>query len=142
MRKSTRHIAFLLLIFIAYPFVFQTLHVISHDHGHSGPIRSDNVKGQIHACTFHRDKSDGPAGQEDNPGKPAPAGQHFSGSPEYPGHEHCPLCEHEFAKFSLETLFHISFTDERVSLVNNYFYRNPLVLYSGNHCSLRAPPLV
>jgi hypothetical protein len=140
MRKSVRHIAFLLLIFIAYPFVFQTLHVISHDHGHTRPVRSGIVNGQLHDCTFHHDKSHDPAGQDDNSHKPVPAGQQFSGTHEHPGHEHCPLCEHEFAKFSIETLFQVSYTDDRFSLVNNYCYNNPPVLYNGNHCSLRAPP--
>jgi hypothetical protein len=143
MKKNTPYIALLLLVFIAYPFVFQTVHIISHDHGFSLMNTSDPGNGQVHFCSPHQNKCEDPARKDNSNNFPLP-GQQLVSSPGYSDLEgsHCPLCEHEFAKFSLEKLFHITFTNERVLLVNNYFYRNPSLLYTGNHRLLRAPPPV
>jgi hypothetical protein len=140
MKKSTRHIALLMLVFIAYPFVFQAVHIISHDH-YLHIDGSDTGRGHVHFCPAHHNKCE-ESFRKDNPDEPSFAGQQFLSSIGLSDHEgnHCPLCEHEFAKFSLEKLFNISFADERISLVNNFFYRNPSVLFTGNHRSLRAPP--
>jgi hypothetical protein len=142
MKKHSRHIALVLLLFIAYPFVFQTFHILYHDHSHTAGNWLAN-SGNHHECSSH-DHSDNTDGKTNKPGKHHFPHQHIAGIPEQPDHEHehCPLCEHEFGKFSVKSLFHIYFKDERFTLVNNYLYRDPSVLYTGNHRSLRAPPAV
>jgi ABC-type nickel/cobalt efflux system permease component RcnA len=139
MKKHSRHIALVLLIFIAYPFVFQTFHILYHDHGHTaGNLPA--ISGDYHECSSH-DHSDNSRGKNNKP-EDSPFTVRYTGIYEQSGHDHkhCPLCEHEFAKFSVKSLFYISFKDERFLLVNNYLYQNPSVLYTGNHRSLRAPP--
>jgi hypothetical protein len=142
MKKHSRHIALVLLLFIAYPYVFQASHIINHDHSHNAGNRSAN-SGNYHACSSH-DHCDNPDGNKDNPDGSSFPGPYLAGVPDHTDHEdaYCPLCEHEFAKFSLKSLYYITFKDERFSLVNNYFYQDPSVLYTGHHRSFRAPPSV
>lgn len=141
MKINFGNIALLLLVFIAYPFVFQTVHIISHSHGFSRINKTYAGNGHVDFCSSHHNKCEDPA-REDHSNKPPLPGQQFLKNPGNSDYvvSHCPLCEHEFAKFSLEKLFHISFADERFFLVFDYFYRNPPVLYTGNHRLLRAPP--
>jgi hypothetical protein len=135
MKKHSRHIALVLLLFIAYPYVFQALHILYHDHSPTA--------GNYHACSFHG-QCDNSGGNKDKPDGPSFPGKNLAGIPEHSDHEDadCPLCEHEFAKFSVKSLYYISFKDERFSLVNNYFYQDPSVLYTGHHRSFRAPPTI
>jgi hypothetical protein len=142
MRKNIQHIAFLLLIFTAYPFVFQTLHILHH-HGHS--VNSGLNTGMVHthACSSDHDKYGDYDPDTDNSANHALSGRFYlrSSQQDENGEVHCPLCEHEFAKFSLGTFQEVSFTSERLSLVSTYFYQSPPLLYTGNCTSLRAPPL-
>jgi hypothetical protein len=142
MKKHIQHIAIILLLFIAYPYVFQAVHILSHDHSHASGNRSAN-SGYYHSCSLH-DHCDNPAGNQEKPDGLSFSGPYFEGIPGNSDHEHeqCPLCEHEFAKFSVKSIFYTSFEDERFSLVNNYFYQVPSVLYTGHHRSFRAPPSV
>jgi hypothetical protein len=143
MKKHIRHTAILLLIFIAYPFVFQTLHIMFHDHGHDHVQKPGLSHGQIITCTPHMKNCGHSAQIPHNHDGTALPFQHALDNPECSGvdYGHCPLCEHEFAKFSISSLYAISFSDERVSAINTCFYQNPPVLYQGTHISLRAPPI-
>lgn len=156
MQKHVRHTAFLLLLVIAYPFIFQSLHIIYHDHSHHSAHHVVNHGGLNHSsplsgsCTHEPgDNMHHTSGDHDHD----PSGKKSGGVtelwylsctllPESKDHDlkECPLCDHEFAKFKLERLLNIFFSEEMFNIINTTFYRNALVLCTGNNVSLRAPP--
>jgi hypothetical protein len=138
MKKSVQNIALLLLVFITYPFVFQALHILYHDHGHS---LDNSENGLVYiclppagVCSGHHDTRDLSA----IPQLPFPVIGTVPDSET--GGNHCPLCEHDFAKFRVSNVYQIVYGNENFSLVNTNFYQIPPVLFTGNHISLRAPP--
>ncbi len=143
MKKHTQHIAFLLLLFFGYSILFQNLHILFHDHL---DIHNNCTSGQTginHFCASDNlcGHSSGSIDQDNNPGHPKQPGIN---QPDHHSHEavHCPVCEHEFAKFSITKIFNVDFSTEFLSFVTPGLYKAPRILYDGNHVSLRAPPSV
>ena len=157
MQKHIKHTALLLLLVIAYPFIFQSLHIIYHDHSrHTARHHAVNHGTLNHtsplsgSCThtpgddphhFPGDHNHDSSGERSGTGTDI---RYFSSTviPENKDHDHkeCPLCDHEFAKFKLERSMNIFFLEEIFTIINTSFYQNPAVLYTGNHISPRAPP--
>ena len=143
MKKHVQHIAFLLLLFIAYPILFQTLHILYNDHGHAHSHCQANQHSYMHFCTSgngcgHSSGNTNFAVSSDHPE------QHFINNHDHLANEadHCAICEHEFAKFSISKIFNICFTSEIFSTLTAFLYQDPLVSFDGNNVSLRAPPPV
>ena len=143
MKKHVQHIAYLLLLFIAYPFIFQTLHILYNDHGHTHSHCRADQHSYIKFCSSvngcgHSSKNTNHAAGSNHPE------QHYVNiHDQFAGEaDHCAICEHEFAKFSISKIFNICFTSEIFSALTPFPYRNPLVSFNGNNVSLRAPPPV
>lgn len=149
MQKHIRHTASFLLLVIVYPFLFQTLHIIHHDHnqdaGHShmnGRSNQTNCSSLSGFCSNNDRLADDRSSSQNCDVNPDHIENLYIASFKTTLHDHkeCPLCEHEFAKFNLKRSINIFFTEEIFTTVNISFYQNPPVLYTGNHISLRAPP--
>jgi len=149
MHKHCRHTASFLLLVIVYPFLFQALHIIRHDHEHYAGQSHMNGRSNKTNCS----SLSGFCSNIDELADDHPSGQNCDTNLDHRDilyivsqlatihdHEECPLCEHEFAKFSLNRSMDIFITEEIITSVDISFYQNPPVLYSGNHISLRAPP--
>ncbi len=150
MQKHIKHTALFLLLVIVYPFLFQALHIIHHDHNHAAGHRhvvDQSNKSSCSSLTGFCSNNDGPSDDHHHYRANCDANLDHKDvlnivSPAKTVHDHeeCPLCEHEFAKFNLKRSMDIFFTEEIFTTVNTSFYQNPPVLYTGNHISLRAPP--
>ena len=143
MKKGIQNIAIVLLFIIAYPFVFQAAHILSHDHGHSHTHSLNPVSGNLHECPRHDGRLDASGtGFDGLNDYEYSAGRQLSILQQYDNTgKHCPLCEHDFAKFKIDAIFQIATSGERFASVNSDLHQNPPVLYTGNNASLRAPPL-
>jgi hypothetical protein len=136
MKKNVQNIALILLVFITYPFVFQALHILYHDHGHS-----PDINGLTHSCIASGASCNSNNDDRHHSSVPALLFHILSAVPvTESGGNHCPLCEHDFAKFRVGSIFQIAFSNETFSLVYSDLYQVPGILFSGNHISLRAPP--
>ncbi|TVR73439.1 MAG: hypothetical protein EA408_04870 [Marinilabiliales bacterium] len=155
MDKFTRHKALLLTALIMFPFVSQTLHIIFHDHHHdAGHIHgiaqesSNSCPAHAGCCSHtirHGQKHHTLAGTDragENDTLHEPVSPVFNGQEFTHLHEECPLCDFELAKFSLDYSVYIFFTEDIISVIYPFFYREPAILYTGNHKLLRAPPLL
>ncbi len=142
-KKNSQYTAWLLLFFLAYSILIQNLHILFHDHGDIHNPCNQGQTGIAHFCTSDNvcGHSSGSINQGDDPGYPKQPGIN---KPDHPSHEavHCPVCEHEFAKFSITKIFNIDFSSEILSFVTLCLYQTPCILYNGNHVSLRAPPFL
>lgn len=151
MQKHIRHTASFLLLVIAYPFLFQTLHIIHHDHNHDAGHSHMNGRSNQSNCSA----LSGFCSNNDGLADDHTSGQNCNVNPDHRDnlyivspattlhdHEECPLCEHEFAKFNLKRSMDVFFSEEIFTTVNISFYQNPPVFYTGNHISLRAPPRI
>ncbi len=145
MKRYSQHTACLLLLFFGYSILFQNLHILLHDHG---DYNSNCSSESAHSRTAHfciSDKgcghSSGGTDQDNYPDHPKQPGINNS---DHNTHKaiHCPVCEHEFAKFSFTKVFNIDFSAEGIEFVTSCHYQAPRILYKGNHISLRAPPSV
>lgn len=158
MQKHIKYTALILLLVIAYPFLFQSLHIIYHDHSHHSSRHLAVNHGSLNhssplsgSCTHYPgDDTHQSAGNHNhNPsGNKSEAGDELPYAlclvnPESNIHDQkeCPLCDHEFAKFKLERSLNIFFSEVIFNIINAYLYQAPPVLYTGNNVSLRAPPL-
>lgn len=151
MQKHIRHTTFFLLLVIVYPFLFQALHIIHHDHDHNHAAGHRHVvdqsnKSSCSSLTGFCSNNDGPSDDHHYRQNCDANLDHkdvlniVSPAKTVHDHQECPLCEHEFAKFNLKRSVDIFFTEEIFTTVNISFYQNPPVLYTGNHISPRAPP--
>ena len=141
MKKHTQYIAFLLLLFFGYSILFQNLHILLHDQGYIHNNCTPGQTGTAHFCISDKGcgHSSGSINQDNNPDHPKQPGIN---KPDHHSHEavHCPVCEHEFAKFSIIKIINVDFPSEILSFVTLCLYQAPRILYNGNHVSLRAPP--
>jgi hypothetical protein len=138
MHKYTRHIALLLLVVIIYPYVAQSLHVLGHDHGHMHLYGVAGAQGN-YSCTpdagcVHND----PVGDRESTGIHGATLQALTGDR---SDSPCTLCEHEFAKFSLTSIYTVVFGQDKIGSIGPVPYNEPSGIFTFNHISLRAPPL-
>jgi hypothetical protein len=140
MQKYTRHIALALLVVIIYPYIAQSLHVLGHDHGHIHIYGLAAGGHGNHSCTAdngcHHHNDEG-----DNPEATTAPGVTFSSLPDERSNAPCTLCEHEFAKFSLTSIYTIEFDQYKIGTFSPVPYSEPSGIFTFSHISLRAPPL-
>jgi len=141
MQKHLKYTSVFLLMVVLYPFLFQSLHIIYHDHHQGHSCNGEVIHGSLNYCLSPSGSCGQPPGQASGTGHGAD-GPACRVNPATTGHAHdeCPLCEHEFAKFNLKRTMNIFFSEEILTMINTSFYQNPKVLYTGNHISPRAPP--
>ena len=155
MQKHLKYTAIFILMVVVYPFLFQSLHIIYHDHQHGSghipgisPVSRNSCSVHTGLCSHagsHEPEKDPPAG----PGSDSKTGRSpglifctVNDHEPFHSHEECPVCEHEFAKFSLDNTSYTLFTEDIIAIISPLFYLEPAILYTGNHKLLRAPPLL
>ena len=141
MKKHNRHIALVLLTVIIYPYISQSLHVLNHDHGHMHIYGTTAGTATGHSCTSTGNgciHHNGEAGN--NEGSSGTIGTAFAALADDQSAAPCTLCEHEFAKFSLNRVYNIVFHTEMVCTFNPFPYNEPSGIFTFSHISLRAPP--
>ena len=134
MKSHIRHAALVLLAVILYPVGYQNFHILYHDHGHQ--ISHSVCESILNSGSS--DSSEHECGNDNN-------GVEENELPYYQFNkvvDHCPVCEHEFAKFSHTGIYTVSTIYDFFSAIKDYVYYPPALAYSGNHISLRAPPLL
>jgi hypothetical protein len=132
MKRQIRYTVLVLLAVIIYPVGYQNFHILYHDHGHlkshsvcEGILNSGSSDSFAHECWNDSKEI------EEN---------------EFPYYQynkvidHCPVCEHEFAKFSHAGIYNIANIYDFFSTINDFLYHPPVLSLSGTHISLRAPP--
>jgi hypothetical protein len=140
MHKYTRHIALLLLVVIIYPYIAQSLHVLGHDHGHMHVYGVAPGAHGNYSCTpdtgcVHHNN---PANDRESTGiRGVTLTTRTDGGSDTP----CTLCEHEFAKFSLTSIYTVVFGQDKIGVFGPVPYSEPSGIFTFNHISLRAPPL-
>ena len=120
MHKIRKHIALLLTMVFLFPIVIQPWHVMNH---HSEHFFSDEAE-QHHHCCAHEI-------QFENESLP----QQFDQSV-----EHCPVCEYEFATFSLPQNNWIAKGEPLCSESKFFSIVQAQNSFSGTNRLLRAPP--
>lgn len=142
MKKHNRHIALVLLIVIIYPYISQSLHVLSHDHSHMHLYGSAAGTSNSNICTSaDNDCHHQSARHNENSDAAVPGEVAFKALPDdQVTSAPCTLCEHEFAKFSLNRIYNIVFHREMLCTLNPLPYNEPSGIFTFSHISLRAPP--
>lgn len=141
MKKHNRHIALVLLAVIIYPYISQSLHILNHDHGHMHIYGVASGTATGHFCTPADDCHHQGSGNNENTDAAGPGEIAFTTLPdEQVDSGQCTLCEHEFAKFSLNRVYNIAFHRDIVCTLNSLPYNEPSGIFTFSHISLRAPP--
>lgn len=121
MQKSRIHIALLLVMVFVFPIVIQPWHVMNH---HSEYFFSDEAEHHHHCCAHEI--------HFENESLPQQLDQSV---------ENCPVCEYEFATFSLPQNNWIAKGEPLCSESKFFSIVQAQNSFSGTNRLLRAPPI-
>jgi hypothetical protein len=122
MKFKLQHIALWLSVVFAFPIVIQPWHVMNH---HSEYFFSDETEHQQHCCTHQI--------HFENKNLPHQLSQSV---------EHCPVCEYEFATFSLPQNNWIAKGEPLCSEYSFFSIQKAQNTFNGTNRLLRAPPFL